>query len=78
MSCQVSWSTSPWSSAKARLPRGLELWGEGGPGIPSGATLPRSVPEFFPAPVQSDPPASGSMGQNSWNLAGASRNVAEN
>jgi hypothetical protein len=45
--CWVSWSTSLWSPVGARPLRGLELQGEGGPGIRLGDALPCSFLSSF-------------------------------
>jgi hypothetical protein len=61
-------------SSQGKTTRGLGLWGEVGPRIPSGGML---LPLVLSLSLLWCSPAGGSRGQNGWNLTGTSRNVVE-
>ena len=72
----VGWSIPPKSLVRIRPSRKLEHQCEREPGIPSGGTPPHSSQDSF-APAWPSLLSGGSRGWCGWNLAGASRNVAE-
>ena len=72
----VSWSVPPMRLVRARPSGESECWSEGEPRIPSGGAPPHSSLRSF-TPAQQSHQCGGSRGQHGWNLAGASRNVAE-
>ena len=72
----VSWSIPPMSLVGAWPSRGSEYQCEREPGIPSAGTPSRSPRGSF-APARWSHQYGGSRGWCGWNLAGASRNVAE-
>ena len=72
----VSWSVPPVSPFGARPSGELGHQSEREPGIPSGGMPPHSSWGSF-APAQPSHQSGGSRGRHGWNLAGASRNVAE-
>ena len=72
----VSWSIRPMSPVGAQPSGESEHWSKREPRIPSGgAPSCSSQGPFTPARLSRQ--SSGSRGQHGWNLAGASRNVAE-
>ena len=72
----MSWSVPPMSPVGAWLSRESEHWSKRGPRIPSGgAPLCSSQGSFAPSRLTHQ--SGGSRGWPGWNLAGASRNVAE-
>ena len=72
----VGWSIPPKSLVRIQPCRELEHQCEREPGIPSGGTPPHSSRDSF-APAWPSHLSGGSRGWCGWNLAGASRNVAE-
>ena len=72
----VSWSIPPISLVGAWPSRGSEYQFEREPRIPSAGTPSRSPRGSF-APARRSHQYGGSRGWRGWNLAGASRNVAE-
>ena len=72
----VSWSVPPMRLVRARPSGESECWSEGEPRIPSAGTPSRSPRGSF-APARRSHQYGGSRGWRGWNLAGASRNVAE-
>ena len=72
----VTWSIPPMSPVGAQPSGESEHWSKREPRIPSGgAPSCSSRGPFTPARLSHQ--YSGSRGQHGWNLAGASRNVAE-
>ena len=72
----MSWSVPPLSPVGAQLSGESEHWSKRGPRIPSGGMPPCSSRGSF-APAWPSHQSGGSRGWRGWNLAGASRNVAE-
>ena len=72
----VGWSVPPMSSVGSQPSGESEYWSEREPGIPSGGRPPCSSQDFF-VPTQPSHQCGNLRGQRGWNLAGASRNVAE-
>ena len=72
----VSWSVPPMSPIGAQLSRESEHQSERELGVPLGGTPPSLSRDSF-APARPNHQSGSSRGRHGWNLAGASRNVAE-
>ena len=72
----VSWSVPPMSLVRAQPARESEHQSERELGVPLGGTPPSLSRDSF-APARPNHQSGSSRGRHGWNLAGASRNVAE-